>query len=417
MADDKDALAPEIRFKGFTDDWVRRKLGEVADITKLAGFEFTKYVAYSDNGEIIALRGLNVKNGELVLDDVKYIDGSDFSKLSRSKLYKHDILFTYVGTVGELAVVPKNDKYYLAPNVARIRLKDNVNPLFISQQMGSSGFYDTIIFPLIATSSQPALSMENVRKFEIQLTTKSEEISIGNFFRTLDDTITLYKRKLDGLKELKNGYLQQMFPQVGKNVPRVRFAGFTEPWVQRKLGDVVERVQGNDGRMDLPTLTISAGSGWLDQRERFSNNIAGKEQENYTLLSKGELSYNKGNSKLAKYGVVFELKTHKEALVPRVYHSFKTTHESSAAFLEYMFATKIPDSELAKLITSGARMDGLLNIGFEAFMGIGILIPSKAEQITISSFLRNFDEQIAAQQTKLDKLKQLKAAYLQKMFL
>ena len=67
------------------------------------------------------------------------------------------------------------------------------------------------------------------------------------------------------------------------------------------------RVQGNDGRMDLPTLTISAANGWMNQEDRFSGNIAGKEQENYTLLHKGELSYNHGNSKLAKYGTVFSL--------------------------------------------------------------------------------------------------------------
>lgn len=151
--------APEVRFEGFHDDWKQRKLGDIADITKLAGFEFTKYVNYSDEGTIIALRGLNVKNGQLILDDVKYIDQSDFKKLSRSKLYKNDILFTYVGTVGELAVIPEDDKYYLAPNVARIRLVNGVCPQFISQMMSGSIFYKKVIFPLIATSSQPALSI------------------------------------------------------------------------------------------------------------------------------------------------------------------------------------------------------------------------------------------------------------------
>lgn len=125
------------------------------------------------------------------------------------------------------------------------------------------------------------------------------------------------------------------------------------------MGDITKRVRGNDGRMDLPTLTISAGSGWLDQRDRFSGNIAGNEQENYTLLRNGELSYNHGNSKLAKYGAVFELKTFKEALVPRVYHSFKATPQTRSLFIEYMFASKKPDRELGKLISSGARMDGL----------------------------------------------------------
>ena len=84
--------------------------------------------------------------------------------------------------------------------------------------------------------------------------------------------------------------------------PKLRIEGFTDAWEQRKLGQVSVRVQGNDGEMGLPTLTISASEGWMKQEDRFSRNIAGKEQKNYTLLHKGELSYNHGNSKLAKYG-------------------------------------------------------------------------------------------------------------------
>lgn len=117
------------------------KLGDIADITKLAGFEFTNYVQYSNNGSIIALRGLNVKNGSLILNDVKYIDHSDFSKLNRSKLFVDDMLFTYVGTVGQVALVDKNDKYYLAPNVARIRFNDcNVKSKFVLYYFQSNQF-------------------------------------------------------------------------------------------------------------------------------------------------------------------------------------------------------------------------------------------------------------------------------------
>lgn len=201
-----------------------------------------------------------------------------------------------------------------------------------------------------------------------------------------------------------------------KRVPEIRFRQFNEDWEEHKLGEVSERIRGNDGRMDLPTLTISAGSGWLDQRERFSGNIAGKEQKNYTLLSKNELSYNKGNSKLAQYGVVFKLETYQEALVPRVYHSFKTTKDADPDYIEYMFASKIPDRELGKLVTSGARMDGLLNINYDDFMSIKISIPKLEEQIEISKLLKSLDQYIALHQQELDTLKQTKQGFLQKMF-
>ena len=197
--------------------------------------------------------------------------------------------------------------------------------------------------------------------------------------------------------------------------PKIRFKGYTEDWEQRKLGDVCSRVQGNDGRMDLPTLTISAGNGWMRQEDRFSGNIAGKEQKNYTLLHRGELSYNHGNSKLAKYGTVFSLQTYEEALVPRVYHSFKVEN-GSADFVEYYFATKLPDKELGKLISSGARMDGLLNIGYEEFMRIPFLFPKEEEQNKISLYFRSLDSLITLHQRKCEETKKLKKYMLQKMF-
>ena len=200
-----------------------------------------------------------------------------------------------------------------------------------------------------------------------------------------------------------------------KNVPKIRFPGFTEPWEQRKLGEICSRVQGNDGRMELPTLTISAANGWMKQEDRFSGNIAGKEQKNYTLLHKGELSYNHGNSKLAKYGTVFSLQTYEEALVPRVYHSFKV-ESGSADFIEYYFSTKMPNRELRKLISSGARMDGLLNIGYDDFMGIKMMFPSTLEQDKIAEYFRALDHLITLHQRKLEHVKKMKKSMLQKMF-
>ena len=204
-------VIPKLRFKGFAGTWEQCVLSDISDVTKLAGFEFTEYVQYSDNGQMIALRGLNVKNNSLVLDDIKYIDGSDFSKLNRSKLYKNDILLTYVGTVGDLAVVPENDKYYLAPNVARIRFGELIYPKYASQLMGSKRFYIRIITPLIATSSQPALSMENVRKFKLDIPKFDEQIKIGDFFEKIDNLITLHQRKYEKLVNIKKALLQKMF--------------------------------------------------------------------------------------------------------------------------------------------------------------------------------------------------------------
>ena len=185
----------------------------------MAGFEFTKYVTYEDNGNIIAIRGLNCKNGSLDLRDVKYIDNSDFSKLSRSKLYTGDILYTYVGTVGEVAFVDKNDKYYLAPNVSRIRLSKDYNSDFIKQLLGSKKFYNQIVFPLIATSSQPALSMENLRKFKLKVPSIREQTKIASLLNAIDERIATQNKIIDKLQSLIKGIAQKI---VRSNKPNVR---------------------------------------------------------------------------------------------------------------------------------------------------------------------------------------------------
>lgn len=170
------------KFEGKEVEW--KSLGEVGDVTKLAGYEFTKYIKYSDTGKIIALRGLNVKS-KIDLSNVKYIDESDFSKLSRSKLYVNDMLFTYVGTIGEIALIDQNDKYYLAPNVSRIRfLTNNVLPRYMFFYFKTNSFTTKQVNKYLANSSMKNLTMENIRKFRVPIPLFSEQERI---VKILDD--------------------------------------------------------------------------------------------------------------------------------------------------------------------------------------------------------------------------------------
>ncbi|OUQ37821.1 restriction endonuclease subunit S [Faecalibacterium sp. An121] len=171
----------------FTDTTPLAILGEVAVVTKLAGFEFTKYVKYSDSGNTIALRGLNVKNGRLDLTDVKYIDASDFSKLTRSKLHVGDMLFTYVGTIGQVALIDAEDKYYLAPNVALIRSVDKrLNPQYMRYYFQSNNFWKTQINKLLQSSSMQNIPMEKIRKFVIPLPSPEEQNHIVSILDKFD---------------------------------------------------------------------------------------------------------------------------------------------------------------------------------------------------------------------------------------
>ena len=382
---------PEIRFSGYIDDWEERKLGNIVENIGTGRSTFEAGIEYSEKTPYEVLGSTSV---------ISYADNFD-----------HSGDFVLTARVGANA----GNLYRHSGNV---KISDNT--VYIQSKNLEFIFYLLTKYDLKKLSfgtGQPLVKASELKNLKLLFPkTFEEQQKIGSFFKQLDNTIALYQRKLELLKEQKKGFLQKMFPKAGANIPEVRFAGFTDEWKKCKLKDVTERVRGNDERMNLPTLTMSAGSGWLDQKDRFSGDISGKEKKNYTLLSKGELSYNHGNSKLAKYGVVFSLRTYEEALVPRIYHSFKTNEKASADFIEYMFFTKIPDRELGKLVSSGARMDGLLNINYEDFVGIHITIPSIGEQKKISMFLRQLDDTIALHQRELDVLKETKKGFLQKMF-
>ena len=174
-----------------------KTLGDFGDVTKLAGFEFTEHVIYKEEGKIIALRGLNVRNGNLDLSQIKYIDGSNFEKLGRSKLLINDMLFTYVGTIGNVALINEDDKYYLAPNVSRIRFDCNVIiPRFALYVFMSEYFHRTQINKFLNSSSMKNLSMENIRKFKLPIPPLSEQQRIVSILDTFEASIRNLEQQL-----------------------------------------------------------------------------------------------------------------------------------------------------------------------------------------------------------------------------
>lgn len=146
------------------------ELGELADVTKLAGFEFTKYIKYNNYGKIIALRALNLRHGELDLTDIKRIDRSVSELLPRSKLYINDILLTYTGNgYGDCAIIEENDKYHLAPNICKIVPNvEKVVPYYLYSYIRTNEFYK-IMSSHMTGSSQPTIPMKTIRVLPIPL--------------------------------------------------------------------------------------------------------------------------------------------------------------------------------------------------------------------------------------------------------
>ena len=396
---------PKIRFKGYTDDWEQRKVSEITS-SYSGGTPKAGTAEYYD-GDIPFIR-----SGEIYADTTDlFITEDGLNSSSAKMIHMGDILYALYGaTSGEVSRARLDGAINQA--ILAIIPNDGVNADFLVEWFRKEKAQITDKY---LQGGQGNLSAQIIKDLEVTIPTREEQNKIGEYFSKLNHLITLHQRKYEQTKLLKKYMLQKMFPQNGEKVPEIRFDGFTDDWEQRKFGEICSRIQGNDGRMDLPTLTISAANGWMKQEDRFSGNIAGKEQKNYTLLHKGELSYNHGNSKLAKYGTVFSLQTYEEALVPRVYHSFKV-EIGNADFIEYYFATKMPDRELRKLISSGARMDGLLNIGYDDFMGIKMIFPSASEQDKIAEYFRTLDYLITLHQRKGEELQNIKKYMLQNMF-
>ena len=172
---------------------------------------------------------------------------------------------------------------------------------------------------------------------------------------------------------------------------------FSLSWEQRKLGEVVKEVTRNDPTSDAPIMMITANNGFIEQSERYAFNNAGESLKKYILLEKGELAYNHGASKLRPYGSCFALTTVENARIPFVYHCF-SVEDHDPEFMSIELNGADVENQLRRIVSSGARMDGLLNISFEEYTSVEVLLPERAEQERISSFFRSLDDLITLHQ-------------------
>ncbi len=196
--------------------------------------------------------------------------------------------------------------------------------------------------------------------------------------------------------------------------PEIRFKGFDGGWDSKQLSEVSSRVSRVNPESTAPVMMISASQGFINQSEKYVYDNAGKSLTKYIEMKAGELAYNHGASKLRKFGSTFALKT-ATALVPFVYHCFTTPQENSN-FIGQQLNHPRMQSQLGRLVSSGARLDGLLNISFEAFTTVKVNLPKRNEQDRISELFRELDDLVEATQAKLGTLRNLKQTMLVKMF-
>ena len=418
---------PELRFKGFTDEWEERKFDECFNFP-VSTNSLSRALLNYDEGDIKSVHYgdilikypaiLNIKN-----DKIPYITGGKLEKYKSSLLENGDLIFADAAedeTVGKAVEVNGLTEENLVAGLHTIvaRPKDKKAEFFLGYYINSNTYHRQLL-RLIQGSKVSSISKGNLQKTLVSFPKDFEEQQkIGSFFKQLDITIALHQRKLDLLKEQKKGYLQKMFPKAGEKIPELRFAGFADDWEDRKLSSIAERVtrKNKNNESTLP-LTISAQDGLVDQNDYFNKQVASRDVTGYFLVKNGEFAYNKSYSNGYPWGAIKRLDKYEMGVLSTLYIVFKPTAINSQFLVSYYETTRWY-REVSKNAAEGARNHGLLNISPNDFFNTLLTIPKSAEeQQQIGSFFKQLDDTIALHQRKLDLLKEQKKGFLQKMFI
>ncbi len=236
---------PKIRFKGYTDDWEQRKLGETCKLNGRIGFRgYTERdIVTKEAGGVLTFSPTNIVNNKLTMECKNtYITREKYDESPEIKIANGDILFVKTGsTLGKSALVTglKEDAS-INPQIVVVRVEKD-SEIFMSNVLITHGIMKQVAAVKIggAVPTMTETELKNLTYFAP--VKKEEQKKIGDYFTNLDHFITLHQRKCEETKKLKKYMLQKMFPQNGQTVPEIRFAGFTDAWEQRKFSDIATR--------------------------------------------------------------------------------------------------------------------------------------------------------------------------------
>ena len=417
----KKSDAPAIRFKGFSDAWEQRKLASLCE--KFTDGDWIESKDQSDFGVRLVQTG-NVGVAEYLdkTNNKKWISEDTFDRLHCEEVLPGDILISRLPEpAGRACIVPLlGTKMITAVDCTIVRTAPDMSNKFLVQYLSSQAYFDDVN-TCLAGGTRQRISRGNLANFNVPIPVKkSEQDAIGMFFGYLDNLITLHQRKFEKLTNVKKSMLEKMFPQNGSSYPEIRFKGFTDPWEQRKLGELVDRVvrKNTNNESTLP-LTISAQYGLVDQITYFNNRVASRDVSNYYLVLNGEFAYNKSTSDGYPFGAVKRLDLYKKGVLSTLYIVFapKKEQQIDSDYLTVFFDTDRWHKGVAERAAEGARNHGLLNISAEDFFDIDLSVPKDiVEQKQIGAFIRQLDNLITLHQRELEKLQNIKKSMLEKMF-
>ena len=412
---------PELRFKGFTDDWELRKFDECFNFP-VSTNSLSRALLNYDEGDIKSVHYgdilikypaiLNIKN-----DKIPYITGGKLEKYKSSLLENGDLIFADAAedeTVGKAVEVNGLTEENLVAGLHTIvaRPKDKKAEFFLGYYINSNTYHRQLL-RLIQGSKVSSISKGNLQKTLVSFPKDFEEQQkIGAFFKKIDDTITLHQRKLDMLKEQKKGYLQKMFPKNGAKVPELRFAGFAEDWEERKLRDLLNKNSEKNKKLSVINVeSVSNKTGFTKQTDQFEDySVASADLSNYYVIREKQFAYNP--SRINVGSIAYKDLGDEISVVSPLYVSFSTKKVLNDGFLWNWFKTASFDAQRQRLSEGGVRD----TLSFNQLSEMNTMFPTYPEQEKIGSFFQQLDETIALHQRKLDLLKEQKKGFLQKMF-
>ena len=403
---------PQVRFAGYSDEWVKYQFGDILD-------KYEDPVATPHDGyERLGVRSHVKGTFHSYVAPGSELETAQMHRVAADKLL-FNITFAWEHAV---AITDETDAGKLVSHrFPQFTFVPGMEPKFFRYVVADDKFrYHLCLSSPGGAGRNRVLNIPEMLEYQTYLPQKAEQIQLADWFSNLDVMIVQHQSKLEKLRNIKSSMLEKMFPRNGSCYPEIRFKGFTAPWEQRKLGDMVERVvrKNTNNESSLP-LTISAQYGLVDQITYFNNRVASRDVSNYYLVLNGEFAYNKSTSDGFPFGAVKRLDLYEKGVLSTLYivFSIKNQSEIDSDYLTVFFDTDRWHKGVSERAAEGARNHGLLNISADDFFDIDIFLPvHKEEQVVIGSYLRHLDNLITLHQRELEKLQNIKKALLNKMF-
>ncbi len=413
--------APRLRFEGFTGDWEERKFANVFD--GLQNNTLSRADLNYESGDF-----KNIHYGDVLIKFGDYIDASEvelpyISDSSRAEKFRGsflkdgDIVVADTAeddTVGKCIEIQGSEGLQLLSGLHTIacRPKEKYGTKFLGYYINSPAYHNQLK-PLMQGIKVTSISKSALQDTNMIISKSVEEqVRIGEIFSNLDTLITLHQRKHDALLKTKKFFLQNLFPQKGERVPKIRIEGFTGDWEQRKLGELyIERNERGNDSLQILSVSIHSGvsDGELDEENLGKFVRRSEDKTKYKHVYTGDLIFNMMRAWQGALGVAKS-----EGMISPAYISAIPNEEVYPLFMDYAMRRQETIEEINNL--SYGITDFRKRLYWDSFVRVTCKLPSVNEQKRIYDFFKFLDTLLTLHRRKCDTLKTIKQFMLQNMF-